>query len=120
MIKIFFVTFFIAELIIAMAVILRIYQLDKAVNRWNNLILANQYKIKIGFMDFRFLLEEFNNSFLKFKDFIRQKRQEYLFKSLKTSILYGSIFLLKGRYKKTILAYQVIKEIYEGFLEAEE
>ena len=120
MIKIFFVTFFTAELIIAMAVILRIYKLDKAVNNWNNLILANQNKIKAGFMDFRFLLEEFNNSFIQFKEFIRQKRQEYLLKSLKTSIIYGSIFLLKGKYKKSVLAYQVIKEIYEGFLEAEE
>lgn len=120
MIKIFFITFFTAELIIAMAVILRIYQLDKAVNNWNNLILANQNKIKIGFMDLRFLIEEFNNSFVRFKEFIKQKRQEYLLKSLKTGIIYGSIFLLKGKYKKSILAYQVIKEIYEGYLATEE
>lgn len=120
MIKIFFVTFFTAELIIAISVILKIYQFDKAVNNWNSLILANQNKIKVTFMDFRFLLEEFNNSFNKFKEFIKQKRQEYLFNSLKTSIIYGSIFLLKGKYKKSILAYQVIKEIYEGFLATEE
>lgn len=120
MIKIFFITFFTAELIIAMAIILKIYQLDKAVNHWNKLIFVNKTKIRIGFMDLRFLIEEFNNSFVRFKEFIKQKKEEYLFKSLKTGIIYGSIFLLKGKYKKSILAYQVIKEIYEGFLAAED
>lgn len=120
MLKIFFATFFIAELIIATAVISKIYKLDKCVNNWNNIILANQDNIRIGLVDIRLWLEEFSQKILELKDFIKRKREEYFIKTLKTSLIYSSFFLLRGKYQKTILAYQVIKEIYEGFIEAEE
>lgn len=119
MVKIFFVTFFIAELIIAVSVIFRIYQFDRCVNNLNRSILANQNKIRLGFIDFRLFMEEFTNGIVKITEFIRQRRQEYFYNVLKTSLVYGCIFFMKGKYKKSVLAYQLIKEIYEGFQESE-
>lgn len=118
MIKIFFATFFIAELIIAIAIISKIYQLDKCVNKLNKLVVANKEQVRILFVDFRLLFEYFNKSITRIKEVIAQKRQEYLISALKTSIIYGSLFFLKGKYKKTVLAYQLIREFYEGFKEA--
>lgn len=118
MIKIFFITFFIAELIIALTLISKIYKLDKCVNSLNNLVLANQEQVRTLFVDFRLLFEYFNKSINKIKAIIVQKREEYILKAMKTALIYGGFFLLKGKYKKTILAYQVIKEFYEGFQEA--
>lgn len=120
MIKIFFITFFIAELIIALNIILRIYKINKCVNNFNNSILQNQITIQTVFSDIRFVLKEFNVGFAKLKEIIKQKQQEYSFRFLKTSIIYLAIFILRGKwlkYKKMILAYQIIKEVYEGYRE---
>ncbi|MFA7658180.1 MAG: hypothetical protein WCY19_01970 [Candidatus Gastranaerophilaceae bacterium] len=117
--KIFFVTFFIAELIIVMAIILKICQFDKCVNNWNKLVLRNQAKISVGLVDFRLLLEEFTKNLFEISQVILKKRREYTFKFLKTSVIYGSLFFLKGKYKKSLLAYQMVKEVYEGIKESE-
>lgn len=114
MIKLFFITFFIAELIIFASIVLKIHKINKSVNKLNNLVLKNRLNIKVFFTDIRFIIEEFNNNFIKLKELIEQKRQEYLFRFFKTSLIYGSIFFLRGKYKKTILAYQIIREIYEA------
>jgi len=118
MIKIFFATFFIAELIIALAIILKIHTFNKCVNNWNNAVLANQDKIRVGLCDFRQLMEDFSGGILWIKGLIRRKREEYIIRVLKNTLIYGGFFLLKGKYKKRILAYQLIKEIYEGLQEA--
>lgn len=119
MVKIFFATFFIAELIIALAVISKIYQLDRSVNKWNTLVLSNQNMIRVGLSDLRSFLEDFATDMLSLKQLIAQKRQEYAFKFLKTSVTYFVIFMLRGKYKKAILSFQLVKEIYEGLVEAE-
>ncbi len=49
----------------------------------------------------------------------QSKAQRDAFRALKTSLIYVSIFLLKGKYKKTVMAYQLLSEIYSGILEAE-
>ena len=119
MLKIFFATFFIAELIIALTAILKIYQFDRCVNTCNDFILANRNKIQPLFIDFRLLIEDFQNGIAELKKYIKQKREEYSLQILKTSLIYGCIFLLRGKYKKSIFAFQLIKEIYEGIKEAE-
>lgn len=118
MLKIFFVTFFLAELIIAFAVILKIYKFNKKVNKWNNLVSRNKQKIKVALSDFRVAMEEFSSTLKKIREFISLKRQEYLLKVLKTILPYVCFFMLKSKYKKGVLAYQVIKEIYDGYQEA--
>jgi len=118
LIKTFFITFFAAELVIALALILSILRLDICINKLNAEVLASQIAIKSLFEAIRELLEEFNAAFTNLKLQIHQKRQEYTFKFIKTSIIYGAIFLLKGKYKKMILGYEFAKEIYEGIKES--
>lgn len=118
MIKLFFITFFMAELIIATAIISKICKFNRYVNYWNTLFLKSKTKIRNGFIDLCLLFEDFSNDIYKIKEIIRQKRFDYLVNFLRTSIIYCGIFLLRGKYKKAILTYQVAKEIYEGLNEA--
>lgn len=119
MIKIFFTTFFMAELIIAASVIIKICQFNRCVNKWNNLILSNKELLRNGLIDFCLLLEDFSTNVVKIKKALQQKSNEYLTNFLKTSVIYCGIFILRGKYKKAALAYQLVKEIYEGISEAE-
>jgi len=118
MIKLFFLTFFTAELIIAVALVLKIYQFDKCVNKMNNLILANSTNITPLFEDIRTLIQYFSMNLTRVRLLVRQKKDEYFIKIAKTALIYSSIFLLKGKYKKTVFAYQLAKEVYEGIKEA--
>lgn len=115
MIKIFIATFFIAELIIAITVISKIYRLNKCINALNEFIVETQPLIGTLFVGIRELFEEFNQNIIKVKELITKKRQEYLLKTIKTSLIYCCIFFLKGKYKKTVLVYQIIREFYEGW-----
>lgn len=117
MYKLFFATFFIAELIIALAVINKLHKADKCVMKFNESVCENKVKIRSYFVDIRILLDTFNKEFERFKGFIKKKRHEYLYTILKTIVAYCGIFLLKGKYKKAILAYQLATEIYESFIE---
>lgn len=117
MVKIFFTTFFMAEIIIAASVIIKIYQFDRCVNNWNNLVLTNKEQIGKGFVDVCLSLEDFSNNIGKIKEVIQQKRNEYLANFLKTTAIYCGIFMLRGKYKKAVIAYQLVKEIYEGISE---
>ena len=119
MIKIFFITFFIAELIIAFAVILKLYKLDRCVVALNEAVLHYQPKIRFGLIELREIIITFRKNINLCIGLIKRKRQEYVFTALKTSLIYLSIFLLKGKYKKTVFAYQLLSEIYEGIKEAD-
>lgn len=113
MIKLFFITFFIAELIIALTVILKIYQFDRYVINCKKAVLSSNLKIRSGFFDLRYFMQEFNTEFKNFREIINQKKQQYMFNMLKSILMYGGFFMLKGKYKKTILAYQFVKEVYD-------
>lgn len=119
MIKLFFIIFFIAELIIALAVIIKICKIDIRVNRLNDAVSVNKHKIKYVLSDFRLALETFVDTFEKLKRLVRQKQSEYFLKAMETTLIYGSLFFLKGKYKKTILTYQLAREIFEGIQEGE-
>lgn len=118
MIKMFFITFFLAELVIAVAIIARILQVDKYVNALDKKLTANQNKLRFGFIDLRVVFEDFAEGVGELKDAIQRKREEYLFSFLKTSFVYGSLLFLKGNFRKAILTYQLGKEIYEGLQES--
>lgn len=118
MIKLFFITFFTAELIIALTLILKIYGLNKSVNAWNNLILSNKDTIKDGFSELHSTVSDFSQSIIDVKNHIEEKRKEYTLNFIQTLISYFAIFTLKGKYKKAILSYQLLKEFYEGLSEA--
>jgi len=87
----------------------------KKINK--NLISVNKSSIQCIFMDFRSLMEDLATSIIGFKEIIRQKRNLYVTSFLKTAVIYLGIFSLKGKYKKTVLSFQLAKEIYEGISE---
>lgn len=117
MIKLFFITFFIAELIIALAVILSIYKFNKRVNELNKAICASKSLIGEIIADIRELIMAFNDKFQEVKDLIKRKKEEYILNTAKNVLIYTSILFLRGKYKKTVLAYQLASEIYDGLKE---
>lgn len=117
MIKLFFVTFFIAELVIALAIISKVYGFNKCVNNWNNLVLSNKDSLKTDLAELRSSVTEFSQSVDGVKVYIQQKRKEYTLTLLQTTLTYLGIFTLRGKYKKAILTYQLLKELYEGISE---
>lgn len=118
MLKIFFAVFFIAELIIVLTIIIKIHQFNKFVNDFNTLVLEHKVLLKDKFIDFRVNIHNFVNALNNITDMLNLKKREYLSRILETSITYAGILFLKGKYKKAVLAYQVIKEIYEVIDEA--
>lgn len=119
MIKLFILTIFIAELIIALAVIIKICKFDIRVNRLNDKLTANKFRVRCVLSDLRISLETFVDTFEKLRRLVRQKQSEYFLKAMETTLVYGSLFFLKGKYKRTILTLQLVKEIYEGIQEGE-
>lgn len=118
MYKIFFAIFFISELIIATAIVLKLVQLRKCVNSLNDDVLYFQKKIEPFFIDVRLFLEDILHCVNNFKIYIVQKRREYVLKALNNAIVYLVLLLLKGKYKKAVIAYLVGKDICEGLLES--
>lgn len=118
MYKIFFAIFFISELIIATAIILKLLQLRTCVKSFNEDVLCFQKKIEPFFIDVRLFLEDILHCVNNFKIYIIQKRREYILKALNSAIVYLVLFLLKGKYKKAVIAYLVGKDICEGLLES--
>ncbi len=118
MIKLFFIIFFIAELIIAFSFILKIWQFDCVVNRLNNKILSRKSKLKWGIATFRTIIKSLGHDVILFKHAFKKKRQIYLMNFSKNIVSYILIFVLKGKYKKAIMAYQLGKEIVEGIIES--
>lgn len=118
MIKTFFATFFIAELIIAFAVIAKIWKIDRYVNSLNSLVVSNKLDICLAIKDFKWILVGFVYDFNKLKNWFRQRREEYMLRVAKTSLIYALIFILKGKYKKSVMVYQFVSEVYSGLIEA--
>lgn len=119
MFKIFFTVFFMAELVIAVSIIIKICEYNRRIKNWNNSLLENKYQIKNGMVNLCVFLRDFSDNIFKIKKALKLKRNEYLINFLKTIVAYFGIFILPGKYKKAILTYQLVKEIYEGVLEAE-
>ncbi len=118
MIKMFFLTFFVAELIIALALIIKIRSADKFVLKLNKQLSYSKGLILPCFSDIRTYILDISSDINDFKLFVLKKRDEYTLNFAKTLLSYSLIFALKGKYKKTFIAYQLAKEIYEGCLES--
>ncbi len=112
MIKLFFITFFIAELIIVTAIIIKIYKFNKQVVRLNKKILRIKENVKDIFIITREVLGFFNESIDKIKKYIKQKKDEYLIILSKKILLIIGFLSLKGKYKKMYFVYEFGKDIY--------
>lgn len=118
MFKFLFTIVFLSELIIAITAIVWIYRFNKQVNIWNNIVVLNKKQIQSSIIDFRLFLKLFADNLFKITELIKYKRKYYLTSILKTTFVYYGIFTLKGKYKKAVLAYQLVKEVYEGICDA--
>ena len=118
MFKIFFIIIFIAELIIAVALIRKIWVFDKQVRAINDFLCVCKPDIESLLSSIRVLVAELFENIQEAKELIRQKKQEYIIKTVKNVIAYAAILFLRGKYKKPIIAYQFLSEIYEIIEEA--
>lgn len=118
MIKLFFAIIFLAELIIAWAVISYILRLDRFAVEFNEKLKLKACYFKPFFNDLRLAFIELNNGVIQLKSLVEKKREEYFINFVKNLLTYSLIFLLRGRYKKAFVSYLVAKEIYDGCLEA--
>lgn len=117
MLKIFFITIFIAELIISVAIIVKIIEFNKYIKLLNKRVSYNRDVIQTLLIDIRLLMGLVTEYSTKLISIITRKRKEYLLGFIKNTIMYASFFLLKGKYQKAVLAFQVIKNICDGFEE---
>lgn len=117
MIKLFFLTFFMAELIIASAIILKIHKINRKVNRLNQFFEGSKNDIIELFVDVRFLLKTFNDGVEQIRQYVQQKKQEYIIRITKKMVIFFGFLSLNNKYKKIILAYELGKEIYQEFKE---
>lgn len=121
MTKLFFIllfAFLIAETIIAVIAVLNICKLNKAVKKLNCLLTVKRPSIQFFFMDLRAVFEDFALGIENFKKYIKEKKTLYIYNFIKTAVIYLSIFSLKGKYKKAVIAVQLAKEVYEAVREA--
>lgn len=117
-IKIFILTIFIAELIIAFALIFNMIKLSKMAQSLSKQAITQREEICASIKDFKVGLEDFVVAFNELIKSFKRKQEEYTLNMLKNTLIYGAIFLLRGKYKKALLAYTFAKEIYEGFEES--
>lgn len=116
MITLFIITFFIAELIIFGAVILKVCEFNKFVNSFNLKVIFVNEHIRDEFFDFRVFVRAINFAILRLSRIIREKRDEYIFSMVKNAVIYGGIFFLKGKWAnfgRILAAYNIGKEVYQ-------
>lgn len=121
MITLFFITFFIAELIIFGAVTLKILEFNKFVNAFNSRVAFVNEHIRDEFFDFRVFVRSINFAVIRLSRVIREKRDEYIFSVVKNAVIYGGAFFLKGKWAnfgRLIAAYNIGKEVYEEIKES--
>lgn len=109
--------FFIAEVVIALTAILSICKYNRAVIKLNNFVSVKKPAIQFFFMDLRSIFEDFATGIENIKKIIKEKKNEYLYNIIRTSLAYLSIFSLKGKYKKAAISIQLAKEVYEAIIE---
>lgn len=110
--------FFIAEVLLAIAAIFNLCKYDRAVSRLNDSITAQKPSVQVFFKDLRAVFVDFAKGIENIKNLIKEKKTEYLYNVIKTSVVYLSILTLKGKYKKAAIGIQLAKEVYEGILDA--
>ena len=112
MIKIFFITFFISELIIASAITFCILKLDKKVLNLEKSIASQQNALRSFFFDIKKFFKNFNETVSNVKQIIKQKQQKIALDLLKQMAIFCGIILLKDKYRKKFLIFNLLLDIY--------
>lgn len=104
----FIATIFIAELIIALALVLVIVSADKKVCELNNKLTSFRPILEDGLKTLKEVVSNLQDSIETFFGFIRKKRQQFTMKIIIAIVMYGSLFFFKGKYKKAASIFQLI------------
>lgn len=112
MIKIFIATFFIFEIIIAMAIIIKLYKFDKKVISLEKEVKSRREVLKALFLKLRETLVKANEKVLSVEKIARKKEREFRFGLIKQLIVFLGIFLLKDKYKKKILFLNIMIDVF--------
>ncbi len=96
----FIATIFIAELIIAVTLILYIVRADRAVLKLNEQVEEYKPQIKAALEGIKEGIREINDKQEIVVEYLRKKRDQWLFKMLQTVLIYLLLFLFRGKCKK--------------------
>ncbi len=108
---------FIAELIIALNLILWIVKADKKVRYYSACVDAFNPLVETAMQYVRCLVAKFNNSFCGVLQFFKKKKEQMIFKTLVMISLYIMLIVFKLRTNKVSKIYKLISLIRELALE---
>lgn len=91
---------FIAELIIAAAVILLINKADKAVLKYTDEAMKKRVELEKILKELKYCVTGFGDFYNCLLNSVKRKRRQFQLNLLKNAAMYLSLFLLKGKYKK--------------------
>lgn len=116
---IFFIAIvFIAEIIIAVTVILNIVKLDDNVNSFNTSVLEGRTRVIEGIKTIRITICEIIETAQNAMNFMVRKRKQYLLNVFNNFISSLVLILLKGRYRKAFLAFKLIGILKDSYSDA--
>lgn len=112
----FIATIFIAELIIASALIGWILKADKFARNFNSKVDSFKPVLKEHLKSFKDSVYNLQNTVETFFNFIKKKRDQFIKKIFITIVMYGSLIFFKGRFKKAAAVFQtlvLVKDLFD-------
>ena len=104
----FIATIFIAELIIASALINLILKADKRVIQLNKDVLKIRPAVEDLLKAFKDAVYNLQNTVESFFTFVKKKRDQFLTKLVISIVMYASLIFFKGRFKKAAAVFQTL------------
>lgn len=108
---------FIAELIIALNLILLIVKADKKVCYYNQCVSVFKPLAETALQYARYKVSEFNKSFGCVFEFVKKKKEQIIFKTVFMISIYALLIVFKIRMKKASKIYKLISVMRDLALE---
>ncbi|MCI1272985.1 MAG: hypothetical protein LKG27_00935 [Clostridiaceae bacterium] len=110
---------FIAELIIALTLILSIVKADRYVTEMNTKIITGKNTAAVILVDIKKVVLNLRTGVNTLIDLIKRKKREYSLKVMQTVILYALMIFCKGKYKKAAIVFQLMVAINDYMHDSE-
>ena|SRR5574344_576794 len=115
MIKIFIITFFILETVVALAIIFKLRDFDRKIILLEKEICSKQNGLRSFFFNLKTGLVNSNRTITIVKNAINRKREEIILGIIRQLVIFSGIFILKDKYKKKFLIINILFDIYSEF-----
>ncbi len=99
-------TVFIAELIIALTLVFFINKADRAIVKCNEVVIEKQKELDKTLKELKSCVTNFGVYYNCMLASVKKKRNQFRINMLKNILMYLSLFLLKGKYKKLAATVQ--------------